>query len=264
MRVAASRSGRPRAWRSSRPASRTRTTAGSGAASGRAARSCVLERRARSRRPGCARRARPRRPRARGRAARRSIVTAPRAVATRGSTPPTTLVPPPNGIAAAPASGAPVEHAARPRLVARARRRGRAGGRSGRGTPARGRGRPCRRRGRRARRGRCCRSPPASSAARFAARGSSTSSSRAARSTSAGSKPRCSRAPLATCSISSGPGLLILEAPAPELATPVGHRSRTLARGVTLDLRMATRTTPCKSACPRWGSRSPRAPSSSG
>ena len=39
----------------------------------------------------------------------------------RGSTPPTTLVPPPNGIAAAPADGAPVEQPRHVGLVARAR-----------------------------------------------------------------------------------------------------------------------------------------------
>ena len=64
----------------------------------------VLEARARWRRPGCGRRARPRRPRARGRAPAGRSSRAGVASGTRGSTPPTTLVPPPNGIAAAPAS----------------------------------------------------------------------------------------------------------------------------------------------------------------
>ena len=102
-------------------ASRTETTAGSGAGSGRARRAAPRGP-GRSRRPGCAPTATRGRPRARGRAPLTSIVTTPAncSPSIRPSTPPTTLVPPPNGITAAPAASAQSSASASSCSVARA------------------------------------------------------------------------------------------------------------------------------------------------
>ena len=111
MWVAWSRSGRRRGWPATRRGWRTRTTAGSAAASGRAG---AAGPRARAEHPGLdARRpGSPGRPRAPGRAAVRSRLIA--GASKRGSTPPTTEVPPPKGTTATPAVDAQSRASRRP------------------------------------------------------------------------------------------------------------------------------------------------------
>ena len=122
MRLAASRSARRRASRSSRRASRARTTAGSGAASGRARRAAPRARGPSA--PAWMRAARETASTSSTRSSAREVERDRAVVAvagTRGSTPPTTLVPPPYGITATPRVRRPLEHALDVGLVARAR-----------------------------------------------------------------------------------------------------------------------------------------------
>ena len=102
--VERSRSARRPGSRSSRPGSRTRRTAGSGAGSARA-RAAAPPAPARSPRPGSAPPATSGSTSSTRSSRRRSSETTGRSPS-RASTPPTTLVPPPNGITAAPSASA--------------------------------------------------------------------------------------------------------------------------------------------------------------
>ena len=159
---------------------------------------------ARSRRPGCGRRARRGSTSSTWSRRRRSSETAA-GPSKRGSTPPTTLVPPPYGMAAAPT----LSHHSSTRstsVSSRERRRRRAGGRSARERRGRCRGRPCRRNGRRGRRGPRSRSRSARGAARRAARAAPRPRSAPAARDPGSQSPARGAIPCAAARISSGDG----------------------------------------------------------
>ena len=113
--------------------------------------------------------------------------------ATRGSTPPTTLVPPPNGITATSSARRPLQRPPRRRPRCARRRPRRADGRSGRGTRARCRGTSGRRRARCGRAGRSTRRRRPGNAATAARAGRSTPAPPAPRRRRASGKPSTSR-----------------------------------------------------------------------